>query len=255
MWNAEQYEQFRGERSRPFFDLLGRIPDRGYRSIVDLGCGTGDLTAALGDHWPDAHVWGVDLSAEMLAPARERQVPGHLEFIQADLAGWRPARPIELAVSNAAFQWVADQAALLPFVVSYLAPGGVLAVQVPDNFSSPSHELLDQVKNDGPWATKLRAQERPLGVLPVAEYSELLRAQGMEVDAWETTYQHVLRGTDAVLEWMKGTALRPVLRALEADERDRFLQAYGEKLRTAYPSQPHGTIFPFRRLFFVARKT
>jgi trans-aconitate 2-methyltransferase len=254
MWDAGQYERFRGERSRAFFDLLPRIPDSSYRSIVDLGCGTGDLTAALADHWPEARVTGVDLSEEMLAPAKSRENPGQLEFVRGDIASWRPAAPVELAVSNAAFQWVPDQPALLKHVASCLAPKGVLAVQIPDNFSSPSHTLLDEVESGGPWADKLQGRHRHDGVLPLARYSELLWGEGMEVDAWEITYQHVLAGGDAVLEWMKGTALRPILAALDGGERSRFLSEYAEKLRKAYPESRRGTLFPFRRLFFVARK-
>ncbi|MBI3854314.1 MAG: methyltransferase domain-containing protein [Planctomycetes bacterium] len=254
MWDADQYERFRGERSRPFFDLLTRIPDRSYRTLIDLGCGTGDLTAALADHWPEARVTGVDLSAEMLAPAKARAVEGQLEFVQADIASWRPPAPVELAVSNAAFQWVKDQPALLKHVVSTLAPKGVLAVQIPDNFGSPSHTLLDEVEEGGPWREKLRTRHRHDGVLPLSGYVELLWGVGMDVDAWEMTYHHVLAGADAVLEWMKGTALRPILAALEDPERRDFLGAYGAKLRTAYPPSAQGTLFPFRRIFFVARK-
>jgi trans-aconitate 2-methyltransferase len=255
MWDAEQYGKFRGERSRPFFDLLPRIPDRSYRSIADLGCGTGDLTAALADHWPEARVTGVDISGEMLAPAKTREVPGRLEYLQGDIRSWRPVAPLELVVSNAAFQWVPDQRALLNHVASCLAPRGVLAVQIPDNFSSPSHTLLDEVEAAGPWAEKLKTRPRHDGVLPLARYAELLWGEGMDVDAWEITYQHVLAGDDPVLEWMKGTALRPILAALDGDERSRFLSEYAEKLRRAYPRSARGTLFPFRRIFYVARKT
>jgi trans-aconitate 2-methyltransferase len=254
MWDAAQYERFRGERSRPFFDLLPRIPDRSYRSIVDLGCGTGDLTAALADHWPEARVSGVDLSAEMLAPAKSREVPGRLEYLEGDIVSWCPPAPVELVVSNAAFQWVPDQVALLKHVSSYLAPRGVLAVQIPDNFSFPSHTLLDEVECGGPWAEKLRARRRHDGVLPLARYAELLWGEGMEIDAWEIVYQHVLAGDNPVLEWMMGTALRPILAALGGEERGRFLSDYAAKLRQAYPKSSRGTLFPFRRIFFVAGK-
>jgi trans-aconitate 2-methyltransferase len=254
MWDVEQYERFRGERSRPFFDLLNRIPDSTYRAILDLGCGTGELTVALGEHWPEARVTGVDQSDEMLAPAKARQETGRIEFLKGDIAEWRPSKSADLIVSNSAFQWVPDQAALLKHVVSCLAPRGILAVQIPDNFGSPSHTILDDVESAGPWTEKLRSRRRHDGILPMARYVELLWAEGMGVDAWVIEYQHALIGEDPVLEWMKGTALRPILAALDEGERLDFLDRYGEKLRAAYPKTPRGTLFPFRRLFFVAIK-
>lgn len=254
MWDAAQYEKFRGERTRPFFDLLARIPDRSYETIVDLGCGTGDLTAALAEHWPEAHVIGVDNSDEMLAAAAGRTDAGRLDFFKADIATWKSAQPTDLIVSNAALHWLADHEALVGRLASSLSAKGVLAVQVPGNFDSPSHTLLQETIAAGPWAERLSGTLRHDIVLPAARYVELGLAQGLVVDAWETVYQHVLPGRDAALEWVKGSALRPVLKALEGAERDDFLSAYASKLRVAYPESPAGTIFAFRRLFFVARK-
>lgn len=255
MWDAKQYELFRGERTRPFFDLLARIPDRGYKSIVDLGCGTGDLTAALGDHWPDARVIGMDLSDEMLAAAKEHEDPGRVDFTKGDLASWKPAQPVDLIVSNAAFHWVADHEALLSHVVSFLSPKGVLAVQMPANFDSPSHTLLQETAAEAPWAEKVKGKLRHDIVLPPAKYVEMALARGLVIDAWEAVYQHVLPGKDAALEWVKGSALRPILKALDGAEREAFLESYAGKLRKAYPETPSGTRFPFRRIFFVARKS
>lgn len=254
MWDAEQYEKFRGERTRPFFDLLSRIPDESYRSIVDLGCGTGDLTAALADHWPEARVIGVDTSDEMLAAAGERAEPGRLDFVKDDIATWRAAQPVDLIVSNAAFHWVPDHDALIGRVAACLGPKGVLAVQMPANFESPSHTLLQETAADGSWAGKLEGRLRHDIVLPPGRYVDIAQARGLRIDAWETVYQHVLPGKDAVLEWVKGTALRPLLKELEGAERDEFLSVYAAGLRAAYPETPSGTIFPFRRVFFVARK-
>lgn len=255
MWDPQQYERFRGERSRPFFDLLARIPDRSYRNIADLGCGTGDLTAVLADHWPDAVVVGVDRSADMITPAAKLAVEDRLEFVQGDIATWRPRGPQDLIVSNATFQWIPDAAALLEHVASYLAPNGVLAVQMPDNSASPSQVLLREVEAGRSWADKLKTRRRQDGVLPLRRYLELLWGGGLaEIDAWDVTYQHVLEGDDAVLEWMKGTTLRPILAALEGGEKERFLSEYRTKLAAAYPKSAEGTLFPFRRLFFVARK-
>jgi trans-aconitate 2-methyltransferase len=246
MWDAGEYEKFRGERTRPFFDLLSRIPDRSYKTIVDLGCGTGDLTAVLADHWPEARVIGVDRSDEMLAAAHAD--PGRLDFVKDDIATWRSAQPVDLIVSNAAFHWVADHEALLARVTSFLSPKGVLAVQVPANFDSASHVLLKELAAG-------KVELRHDLVLPIGKYVDIVHHLGLHVDAWETVYQHVLPGPDAVLEWVKGTALRPVLKALAGAEREEFLASYAAKLRAAYPETPFGTVFPFRRLFFVVRKS
>jgi trans-aconitate 2-methyltransferase len=254
MWDPAQYERFRAERSRPFFDLLARVPDRSYRTIADLGCGTGDLTSAISEHWPGAAVLGVDNSPEMLKEASRLSAPGRLDFAAGDVATWRPEAPQELVVSNATFQWIPRPEELLQHVAGYLAPKGVLAVQMPDNRLSPSQVLLREVEENGPWAERLRGRQRQDSVLPLARYLELLWGRGMEADAWECVYLHVLEGEDAVLEWMKGTTLRPVLKALPDGESEDFLARYREKLAAAYPKSPSGTVFPFRRLFFVARK-
>ena len=254
MWDADQYERFRGERSRPFFDLLARIPDRSYKTILDLGCGTGDLTAAIADQWPGSRVIGVDHSEEMLTRARQRAEAGRLEFLKGDLATWKPEASVELIVSNAACQWVADHDALLRHLSSCLGPQGVLAVQMPANFSSPSHALLNKLASSKRWAGKLKKSLRHDIVQPLERYVEMAWTHNLEIDAWETTYQHVLPGKDAVLEWTKGTALRPILKALQGKDPEAFLSAYAAKLRKAYPETPSGTRFPFRRLFFVARK-
>jgi trans-aconitate 2-methyltransferase len=254
MWDPKQYERFRAERSRPFFDLLARIPDRSYASITDLGCGTGDLTAVLADQWPSARVVGVDRSTEMLAEAEKYVEPDRIEFTPGDIATWRPGSPQDLVVSNATFQWIPDAEALLRHVAGYLAPRGVLAVQLPDNTASPSQVLLRELEEGGPWAEYLRGRPRQDAILPLARVLEVLEKEGLEVDAWESVYLHVLQGDDAVLEWMKGTTLRPILRALPEGSREEFLARYREKLATAYAPRPSGTLFPFRRLFFVARK-
>lgn len=253
MWDPNQYERFRAERSRPFFDLLARIPDKSYKSIVDLGCGTGDLTANLADHWPEASVLGVDSSEEMLKKAEQFAEADRIQFTPGDIATWRPASPQELIVSNATFQWIPDAAALIRQVKSYLAPKGVLAVQMPDNSASPSQILLRELEASGPWTGKLKGRARQDAVLPLAKWLDLLHGAGLVVDAWETVYLHVLDGDDAVLEWMKGTTLRPILKALEGAERDEFLARYREQLAAAYPRTAQGTLFPFRRLFFIAR--
>jgi len=247
MWDADQYEKFRAERTRPFFDLLSRIPDRSYKSIVDLGCGTGDLTAALADHWPEARVIGVDSSDEMLKAAEKQADPGRLDFVKDDIATWKPAQPVDLLVANASLHWIPDHEALLGRLVGALSPKGALAVQMPANFDSPSHLLLKEVV-----AGKVELKHDV--VLPPGRYVEILQGLGILSDVWETTYQHVLQGRDAVLEWVKGTALRPVLKALEGAERDEVVAAYAAKLRAAYPETPWGTLFAFKRIFIIASR-
>ena len=248
MWDVRQYERYRDERARPFFELLARVPGSAFRTVADLGCGTGELTVVLAERFAEARVVGVDASAEMLAAAQPRAV-GRVSFERGDVATW--SRPVDLAFSNATLQWVGDHPRLLAHIASY-APA--IAVQVPANFAEPSHVLLNETAAEGPWASTLKEGWRPNAVLAPSQYVEILWKLGYEVDAWETTYQHVLPGEDAVLEWTRGTAMRPVLALLPEAQRGAFLSAYGAKLRKAYPRDERGTLFPFKRLFFVAVK-
>ncbi|MEU5613825.1 trans-aconitate 2-methyltransferase [Streptomyces sparsogenes] len=263
-WDPGQYLRHAGHRTRPFLDLLARVPGlptapgRPPR-IADLGCGAGNVTVRLFDRWPDAHVTGLDNSAEMLEAARAHTAPeggGRLDFRLADAAHWAPDEPFDLIVSNALLQWVPGHTASFPAWIAALRPGGTFAFQVPGNFTAPSHTLLAELSTSPRWRDRLptpRAHSTP--VLDPAAYLEHLAALGCEVDAWETTYIQMLTGPDPVLDWVKGTALRPVLTALEDDPtaRDTFLAEYAALLRGAYPPGPHGTAFPFRRVFVVAR--
>ncbi|MGW3570930.1 trans-aconitate 2-methyltransferase [Streptomyces sp. NPDC000941] len=265
-WDPRQYLRHAGHRTRPFLDLLARIPDLpsapGRRPrIADLGCGAGNVTVLLFDRWPDAHVTGLDNSAEMLEAARAHNAPedggGLLDFRPADAAHWVPDETFDLIVSNALLQWVPNHPESFPAWIAALRPGGTFAFQVPGNFTAPSHTILADLCDAPHWRDRLATYgERPAPVLDPAAYLERLAALGCEVDAWETTYIQMLTGTDPVLDWVKGTALRPVLTALQGDPtaRDAFLAEYADLLRKAYPPGPHGTAFPFRRIFAVARK-
>ncbi len=255
MWNPDQYQRYADERSRPFFDLMGRVRSTNPRTIADLGCGPGNLTVSLLERWPDARVWGVDSSREMLESARTLERPGRLEFVQADLREWVADQPLDVLVSNAALQWVPDHQRLIPHLAGLVAPNGWLAVQMPGNFDAPSHTILHDVCSNQRWAAQLaHLNNTPRTWETLSWYVDTLMRLGFCVDAWETTYLHVLHGQNPVLEWVKGTALRPVLAALEPKDQAAFLTDYGSRLLEAYPVTPHGTILPFRRVFFVAER-
>ncbi|MFI6884911.1 trans-aconitate 2-methyltransferase [Streptosporangium canum] len=250
MWDPEIYGRYADERSRPFFDLVARISAERPGQVVDAGCGSGELTAELARRWPDADVHGFDSSPAMIgkAPAGDR-----LSFSVDDVTRWRPGRPVDVIVSNAVLQWVPGHRELLSRWTGVLAPGGWLAFQVPGNFDAPSHALVRELCRTR-WRDRLGDLVREPPVDDPAGYLDRLTALGCRVDAWETTYLHVLPGDDAVLTWITGTALRPMLDRLDPDERDAFLGDCAALLNEAYPRRPYGTVFPFRRIFVVAQK-
>jgi trans-aconitate 2-methyltransferase len=249
-WDPALYARFADARLRPALDLLARVPAGPRRVIYDLGCGAGQVTRLLVARYPDAAVTGVDSSAAMLERARA-ELPGP-RFIDADIASWTPPAAADLVVANAALHWVEDHASLMLRLLSHLRAGGVLAVQMPLNHASPSHRAIAEVARAGPWAGRLAAVKGIAAVSSAADYMRTLAPCAASVDAWETTYVHALSGADAVVEWTKGTALRPYLDALGADA-PAFLADYAARMRTAYPPEPDGrTLFPFRRVFIVA---
>jgi trans-aconitate 2-methyltransferase len=250
VWDPEQYARFAGERSRPFFELTRRIRAEYPAYVVDLGCGDGKLTGSLAQRWPTAAVLGVDSSAAMLARATPTD---RLAFTGGDLADWRPDRPVDVLVSNAAFQWVPGHPELLPRWVGWLSQGGTFAFQVPGNYDTPAFDLLRGQVRSPRW--RGRVPDVPeTRVLEPTEYLDRLAGLGCTVDAWETTYLHLLEGADPVLEWKRGTALRPVLAGLSTVDAAEFAAEYGARLRDAYPRREHGTVFPFRRIFVVANR-
>ncbi|MFK4106719.1 trans-aconitate 2-methyltransferase [Streptomyces sp. NPDC019531] len=259
-WDPAQYLRHADHRARPFTDLLARVPDLpGERPVIaDLGCGPGNVTAVLAARWPTARITGYDNSAEMLDKAQvEHAGPtsggGRLDFAHADVRTWTPSQPYDLIVSNATLQWVPGHVERFADWIAGLVPGGTFAFQVPGNFGSPSHVLMRELAGAAGVAEELRHDD---AVLAPEAYLAALADLGCEVDAWETTYVHLLQGEDPVLDWVKGTGLRPVLTALADDPtaREKFLGEYRAALREAYPAGPHGTPFPFRRIFAVARK-
>ncbi|MEU6810866.1 trans-aconitate 2-methyltransferase [Streptomyces sp. NPDC046831] len=263
-WDPAQYLRHAGHRARPFTDLLARVPDPpgGRPRVADLGCGPGNVTVLLADRWPAAHVTGYDNSPEMLDGAHvDHEGPtrggGRLDFAHADLRTWTPPEPYDVIVSNATLQWVPGHAGRFADWIAALRPGGTLAFQVPGNFSAPSHRLMRDLAHSARWRGRLAGVLRhDDAVLTPAAYLERLTGLGCTADVWETTYLHLLKGEDPVLDWVKGTGLRPVLTALADDPgaREAFVAEYRDALREAYPAGPHGTPFPFRRVFAVATK-
>lgn len=256
MWDTTQYLRFGDERSRPFFDLVSRVgADRpGY--VVDMGCGPGNMTITLAERWPSATVVGVDSSPEMIEAAGSiatDHAPG-LSFMRDDIRHWKPQAMPDVIISSAVLQWVPEQMALLAEWAGWLGPGGWLAFMVPGNFDQPSHQILLELASSPRWRPLLRDVKLTRQTADPAEYVSLLAGAGCTVEAWETTYLHILTGANPVLEWYRGTGLRPVLAALDAEQAAYFAAEYGERLRDAYPPRPFGTVFPFRRVFAVAHR-
>ncbi len=249
-WDPAQYMKFADHRLRPAVDLLNRI-DAEPAEIYDLGAGAGNVTRLLKERWPSARVTGVDASREMLAKA----AAGAPDIVwePADLKTWRPSRPADLIYSNAALHWLGDHDRLFPALLAALAPGGVLAVQMPRNFSAPSHTAIAEAARSGPWRARLEPLLRDAPVADPGVYFSLLAPRAAALDIWEIEYLQVLNGEHPVKEWTKGTWLKPLLDALDEPERGRFEACYAELVARAYPRHKDGrTLFPFRRLFIVA---
>jgi trans-aconitate 2-methyltransferase len=253
-WDPEQYERYKTYRDRPALDLLVQVPgDLKPKRVWDLGCGTGEHAALLKLRHPMAEVHGVDSSPEMLERARQR--PEAVDWMLGDIDAWAPDRPADLIFTNAALQWLPDHQRLFPRLCAQLAPGGAFACQMPLSWRAPQHVALRETAADGPWAERLAGVA---GVRPLLEpeaYYDALSPLCAAVDLWTTTYLHVLTGDDPVVEWMKGSGLRPYLDALTSEEAATFVSAYAQRLSQAFPRQADGsTLLPFERLFLVARR-
>ncbi|MEV0614909.1 trans-aconitate 2-methyltransferase [Nonomuraea sp. NPDC050404] len=252
IWDPVTYAVYADERSRPFIELLSRVGAVEPDYVVDAGCGSGELTVELGNRWPRATVEGFDSSPAMITKARKLETQAR--FAVADVATWRPDRPIDVLISNAVLQWVPDNEAVLEHWVESLAPGGWLAFQVPGNFEAPSHVAIRELCASRAWSDKLSDYGRGNPVGDPLDYVDLLNDGGSQVDAWETTYVHILHGENPVLDWVSGTALRPILDRLDPDDQRRFKQDLAGPLAEAYPARSYGTPFPFRRIFVVAQR-
>ncbi|MBI1211798.1 MAG: trans-aconitate 2-methyltransferase [Alphaproteobacteria bacterium] len=252
-WDPSIYLSFDAERTRPAVDLTSRIPTASPRVVIDLGCGPGNSTAILARRWPSTRLIGVDNSAEMLAAAAKSSV--RAEWQEADLRDWSASEPASVIFSNAAFQWLDGHAAIFPRLIRSLEPNGVLAIQMPRNFDAPSHVLLREIANDPRWSSKVARFNRTDPVASPAAYYAMLCGDAASLDIWQTEYQHVLDGEDAVFKWVSGTALVPYVAALDGGDRKEFLNVYRERLARAYPRQSNGkTLFPFKRIFIVATR-
>jgi trans-aconitate 2-methyltransferase len=250
-WDPGKYLEFADQRLRPALDLLARIPLAAPAVVYDLGCGAGNVTRRLAERWPGAAVTGVDSSGAMLARARAAD-PG-IAWVEADLGTWRAPRAADLVFSNAALHWLDEHAALFPRLIGELAPGGVLAAQMPRNHGAPSHTEMAAAAEAGPWRSRLAPLLRARPVASPDVYYDLLAPHVARLDVWETEYLHVLEGENPVVEWTRGSALKPLLDALEEPERSAFLADYAARIARAYPRRPDGrTLLRFRRLFIVA---
>lgn len=252
-WDPNQYLAFADLRLRPALDLLARIPLGDLKVAADLGCGTGAATIPIRRRWPAARVIGVDGSAEMIA--KGRAAAADIEWVQADIAAWTPDAPVDLLYSNAALHWLPDHARLFPALLDRVAPGGVLAVQMPRMFREPSHSLIDDVAREGPWRDRLAHLVKDPPVGDPGFYYDLLAGRVARLDMWETQYIQVLEGDAPVADWTKGTWLKSFLDALDEPDRSAFEADYRRRTKLAYPAKADGkVVLPFRRLFIVATK-
>jgi trans-aconitate 2-methyltransferase len=251
-WSAGQYLKFEDERTRPPRDLLAQVPLQRPRLVVDLGCGPGNSTELLVARYPHSEVVGLDSSPDMLRKARER-LP-NLKFVEADIAAWSPEPHTDLLFSNAVMQWLPGHATVLRRLLEALSPGGVMAVQMPDNTREPALVFQGEVGQGGPWADhpEIKAASRP--DLPTVEtYYDLLKPLCSHIDVWHSVYNHVMASPQAIVEWFKGSSLQPFLSPLNPAEREKFLAAYGQKIAGAYRSRIDGKVLlKFPRLFIVA---
>lgn len=251
-WDPAQYLKFAGERLQPAIDLLARIPATSPRTVIDVGCGAGNMMPLLAARWPDAQLAGVDGSPEMLARARKDHPAAR--FIEADLNHWTSDTPADVLFSNAALHWLDHHAALFPSLLRQLTPGGWLAIQMPRNFDAPSHATVVDTIENGPWRETLLPLLRPRPVAPPDVYWRLLSPLAASVAIWEIEYLQVLKGENPVAEFTKGSWLPQFLTRLEEPMRSQFESAYRARALAAYPKETDGsTLFRFRRLFILAQ--
>lgn len=249
-WDPDRYLRFADHRTRPGLELITRIPDVTAHRIVDLGCGTGHLTVRLAERWPDAEVTGIDSSDEMIERARRDHTD--ITWIVDDIERWEPPQPVDIIFSNATLHWLDDHEHVFARLRTHLAAGGVLAVQMPDNWDAPTHRIPAEILDEGEWPAAARSALLRDRLSPPETYAR--RVQPSEVDMWRTTYFQRLGGDDAVWTWVTGSLLRPVLAALDDADRKRFAGTCKRRYAAVYPPGPDGiTTVPFSRFFLVAQ--
>ncbi|MCT9812862.1 trans-aconitate 2-methyltransferase [Acidovorax sp. Be4] len=253
-WNPALYLRFAEERTRPASELLARVAHPGPTHVVDLGCGPGNSTELLLQRFPQARILGIDNSAAMLAEARQR-LP-QLAFDQADIADWAPSQAPDLIYANAALQWVGGHEQLIPRLFAALAPGGVLAIQMPDNFEEPSHRLMREVAGMPAFAAHIDVQTvRGRFLRPIHDYYDLLANHAAQVDVWHTIYQHPMADAQAIVQWLRSTGLKPFVESLPQALQTAFLEEYERRVAQAYPARADGRrLLAFPRMFIVARR-
>lgn len=251
-WDPQQYQKFEEFRLRAGHDLIARIPMDTFRVIYDLGCGTGQLTRLLQRYWPNARITGIDDSAEMLAIAK--QEPSSIIWEQQNILRWKPQEPADLIFSNAMVQWLPQHEKLFPGLLNYLKPDGVLAIQMSNNFAQPSHRSIYEAANAGPWKKTLAPLLFRPTILSPPEYYALFAPLTRYQDIWQTIYYHPLAGENPILEWVRGTFMKPLLDALKESERKLFIAEYLKRIGKVYQKQIDDvTLFPFNRLFIVVQ--
>ena len=251
-WDSTQYLRFANERTQPAVDLAARIAVEAPARVVDLGCGPGNSTAVLARRWPGAALTGLDNSASMLAAAA-KALPA-AKWIAGDIARWEPDALCDVVFSNAALQWVPDHRREFPRLLRHVAPGGALAVQMPANIDAPPHRIMRELASSAAWQSHFQTLPREWHVHAPEFYYDILSPHASRVELWTTDYYHVLADLDAIVEWYRGTGLRPWLEALPDDAtRTSFLGAYRARLVPYFPSRADGKVlFPFHRLFVIA---
>jgi trans-aconitate 2-methyltransferase len=250
-WDPSTYLRFADHRARPGLELLSRVRHESPARVADLGCGTGNLTTVLAQRWPAASVTGVDASPEMLATARASDTA--IDWIEADLSVWEPENPFDVVFSNATLHWLDEHQRLFPRIAAWVAPGGTLAIQMPDNWSEPTHRIPARIIDEPQWPEEARRALMRDRLRTPGEYRLWLASVFDDIDMWTTTYHQVLEGPDPVLTWVEGSVLRPVLAALSESQAEAFEQRCRAAYAEAYPPESDGTtILPFRRFFIVA---
>jgi trans-aconitate 2-methyltransferase len=253
-WEPDLYRRYEAERSQPAKDLLARVTLKAPQMLVDLGCGPGNSTELLAERWPEAEILGVDNSEAMLESARKRLPEARFEA--ADITAWRPGATPDLIFANASLQWVPNHDTLLPRLFGLLAPGGVLAVQMPDNQAEPTHRLMREIAAQTPFAAEIpESVYRRVPTQPLLDYYDLLTARGGQVEVWRTVYNHPMASPEAIVDWVRGTGLKAFLERLNPDLRPEFLARYTSAIAEAYPPRADGRlILAFPRMFITARR-